>query len=213
MRKVRVRRLGVILFSLALGIGLVRPAPAAAYSWDLICSGNQLNLCSSVNLVVSGSTVTMTLTNLSDGPLLTDAGLAGSGFVGFPISVPPGWAASRSRNFSTFYLGASSNNPGGGIGKAGQLVLRFSFMGTFSPATLVLHVNGKTHPSWDGNEDPGVGHDTGGGAVYSDSRPPGDPSPSQLPGTAVPEPATMLLLVTGLAAVVAMRIRRREEEE
>lgn len=206
-----MRRLGVILLGLALGMGLARPAPAAAYSWDLICSGNQLNLCASVNLVVSGTTVTMTLTNLSDGLLLTDAGLAGSGFVGFPISVPQGWAASKSGNFSAFNLGASSSNPGGGIGKGGQLILQFSFMGTFTPATLVLHVNGKANTSTDGNEDPGTGYDTGGGDEYSDSPPPGDPS--QQPGTTVPEPATMLLLSTGLAAMAAMRRRRREEEE
>jgi hypothetical protein len=203
MRTVVMRKFGVILFGLALGLSLVRPAPAAAYTWDMICSGNQLNLCASVSVSQSNGTVTMLVKNLSNS-ILTAAGWAGSGFYGYFTSAPTGWTTTAVSSMSYSDLSAKSNGSGGGIGYNESVAFYFKFIGTFNAGALALFLDGEGLTSG-GEVDPDTGEDDFTTVTDPTN---GDPVES----TSVPEPGTMLLLGTGLAGMAVIRRRRRDED-
>jgi hypothetical protein len=205
MRMVVMRKFGVILFGLALGLSVVRPAPAAAYTWDMICSGNQLNLCASVSVAQSGTTVIMTVKNLSNS-ILTAAGWAGSGFFGYFTSAPNGWTTTAVSSMSYSDLRAASNGNGSGIRYNESVAFHFKFMGDFKAGALALFLDGEDLTSG-GEVDPGNGGDDFG--TYAEA-PPTNGAPME--STTVPEPGTLLLLGTGLAGMAVIRRRRRNED-
>ena len=201
-----MRKFGVILFGLALGLSVVRPAPAAAYTWDMICSGNQLNLCASVSVTQSGNNaVTIMVKNLSNS-ILTAAGWAGSGFFGYFTSAPNGWTTTAVSSMSYSDLRGASNGNGSGIRYNESVAFHFKFMGDFKAGALALFLDGEGLTSG-GEGDPGSGGDDF--VNYTETSP---PNGAPMESTTVPEPGTLLLLGTGLAGMAVIRRRRRNED-
>ena len=190
---------GVILFSLALGAFLARPAPVAAdsFTWGSICT-NPLSTCAAVDVSIdTNNSIVLWVQNLSPTPL-TSIGLSGSYLAGLSqvtltgFVTPFGWTGSLTPGGS---LQLWSLGGGWSSGPAAQFT--FTFSGALpGNGIMVESLNGYSASE----------QSVGGGIT-----PGGDFGPT----THAPEPTSLLLLGTGLAGVAVVRRRRRygAEEE
>jgi hypothetical protein len=191
-----MKKSGVVLFGLAIGLFIARPVPVAG---DWICTG-PLSTCNSVSVSFttygSGSAIMQVTINnqLAGGAPLSSFSLSIPGITPtttyYVSNAFPSWSGSLGDGAATF----TSSWP---VPQYFNGTFQVTFMnGQFgtNPQIQLASVNGEELAS------SGEGVEPGG-------------DPTGMPGTHAPEPATILLLATGLIGIGLAHRRRRSALE
>lgn len=218
------------MFKRALALGLagvigVTGTAQAAGSWNNgtgACGGGLFVTCAAVSVSWTGTVLTLTITNQgTEGDLYKAVGIVNMGTMpggwGYVVSGQTGYGnppPNDLNNFPANRIAAVTNSQSSMIGDGQTGTWTFTFSGLTAAQLDAAMAN--AYVALHGISGPGgcstkVGFlRDQGGTTSTDAVDPACADPGDPPTTAAPEPASMVLLATGLVGLVGVQLRRRK---